>query len=476
MNKRLGGLGKYSMPSLKDRDRHMGPRFDGGDSPMGKPVVLNDEYDTLEDVLLTKDDCLSIANGKVDAVRSGWVREQFRKLGVDADKIARWPTKKRMKLLKKLDHAAQRDQDKYKKGNSYIDAMVRENGKITSHFDTMAEMFASGEPDDPVLWTKSDGEQIKTTVDVLRRVWNKCSDGIPVEEFDKLPKHRTLRVCEKISALMTVIENNAIARRDLYLKLVEWNRGVLTLERPQGSSLHHFLGYDVNGANINDVGASFDDCQIVLVENDWGAAVPQMEGEWRVPFKLMCWEFRLSGVRVLAITDVDDVYGSDGHWTVDGYEYELGCASLPPGKPYGAASFREREHELRRTAKLCYDTIRATCVMLDAQVAHRERVAASTKLKEQRVREGKAPLRDHYVVRLLHEEHRSYHRARSAGGGVARSPQRGHWRKGTWVHFDDQDSGQVQYANDGGFMVSKTWRRWHFAGDPKNIIHKEYRI
>jgi len=44
------------------------------------------------------------------------------------------------------------------------------------------------------------------------------------------------------------------------------------------------------------------------------------------------------------------------------------------------------------------------------------------------------------------------------------------------VHYDDQDSGQVQYTNDGGFIVSKTWRRWHFAGDPKNIIHKEYRL
>lgn len=287
------------------------------------------------------------------------------------------------------------------------------------------------------------------------------------------------------------LEEGRKARTALHVRLRTWNAAPLSMERPQGSSLHHMLDYDYgNVAEDERRSAShakwieeLSNCQIVLVENNWGAAVPPIAGEWRVPFAFMCWEFRISGVRVLAFTEADHsppimwmCYGADGHWVADDYHYELGCPELPRGIPFKAN--RRDIYELRRVAKMCYDTVRASCIMLDAQVARHEHVAAPAKLSERRAKEGRSPLRDHYVVRLLHEERRSFHRARSAGGsiGVARASQRGHWRKGTWVHYDDQDSGQVQYVNDGGFVVSKTWRRWHFAGDPKNIIHKEYRI
>jgi hypothetical protein len=276
---------------------------------------------------------------------------------------------------------------------------------------------------------------------------------------------------------------NRRERTALHVRLRAWNAGPLVLERPQGSSLHHLADYDAgNGPQPEKIRSWFDDRQIVLVENDWGRAVPQIEGEWRVPFAFICWEFRISGVRVLAFTEADRepaimwcVYGADGHWVVDDYRYELGCPALPRG----IAKRDVDAHELRRVAKMCYDTIRASCIMMDARVAHQDKVAASVKLAERRAREGRAPLRDHYVVRLLNSERRA-HVARSRGASAhvetARAAQRGHWRKGTWVHYDDQDSGQVQYTNDGGFVVSKTWRRWHFAGDPKNIIHKEYRL
>jgi hypothetical protein len=257
------------------------------------------------------------------------------------------------------------------------------------------------------------------------------------------------------------------------------------LERPQGSSLHHLADYDRGtgtGKVGRDIGEWFGQCQIVLVENDWGAAVPQIEGEWRVPFAFICWEFRISGVRVLAFTEADKepnimwcCYGADGHWVVDDFRYELGCPTLPRG----IAKPGVNAYEFRRVARMCYDTIRASCIMLDAHVAHHERIVASVKLSERRAREGRAPLRDHYVVRLLHSEQRAYHVARTKGsplGSGNRAPQRGHWRKGTWVHYDDQDSGRVQYTNDGGFVVSKTWRRWHWAGDPNNIIHKSYKL
>jgi hypothetical protein len=113
--------------------------------------------------------------------------------------------------------------------------------------------------------------------------------------------------------------------------------------------------------------------------------------------------------------------------------------------------------------------------MLDAQVANCELTVASNKLRKKRLLARKTPPRDHYVVNLIRQSRR-YVPQTATPSGLPRAPQRGHWRKGTWVHFDDQDSGQVQYVNDGGFIVSKTWRRWHFAGDPRNILHKEYKV
>jgi hypothetical protein len=165
------------------------------------------------------------------------------------------------------------------------------------------------------------------------------------------------------------------------------------------------------------------------------------------------------------------VYGRDGRWVIDDYNYRIGPSGIA-GAPH---NLQQQNVEFGQVARRVHDCIRASCVMIDAHVARHEVVAAPTKLMERRVREGKSALRDHYVVRLLHTERRAYNTADRAASGP-RALQRGHWRKGTWVHFDDQDSGQVQYVNDGGFIVSKTWRRWHFAGDPRNILHKEYKV
>jgi hypothetical protein len=264
----------------------------------------------------------------------------------------------------------------------------------------------------------------------------------------------------------------------------------LAHERPRGSSLHYLLDYDrehTRGAFAKDFPT--DDCQVVLVEHDW--TVPPVEGEWRLPFSLVCWEFRIDGVRVLAFTDVeggtgDDalmylVYGADDAWVIDDAVYDISheCTTLPPARFHNARHNGNggQSVEFRRVASYVFDRIRAVCIMLDARVAGHETVQASEALGQRRAREGRAPLRDYYVVRLFGTEHRSYaQRPRVAGKMTeTRAPQRGHWRRGTWVHYDDPDSGEVQYPNDGGFIVSKTWRRWHFAGDPNNIIHRELR-
>lgn len=285
---------------------------------------------------------------------------------------------------------------------------------------------------------------------------------------------------------LTDIEFEEMKRReDLHVSLRSWARGPLTMERPQSSSLHLLAEYDLEhcGDHVETAKSSMvhdQELQVIVVENDWGAVVPTMDGEWHLPFRLTCWEFRISGVRVLAMVDVTNhekslmflIYGRDGLWVVDDYNYRI-VGGLGPGVPHRPSAGNA---EFRGVVQKVHDCIRASCVMIDAQVASREVVHAPTKLKERRVREGRVTLRDHYVVRLLHTERRSYSNNTDRATSGPRALQRGHWRKGTWVHFDDQDSGKVQYVNDGGFIVSKTWRRWHFAGDPRNILHKEYRL
>ena len=275
-----------------------------------------------------------------------------------------------------------------------------------------------------------------------------------------------------------------------------WARGELRLERPSGSSLHHLLEYDRQHTEGNFAQDYSDDMQPIVVEHEWARVVPP-EGEWRLPFATCCWEFKISGVRVLAVTDVirDEsrtspsraahgdaamivIYGHDGHWVCDDLLYVIEASGrLVVSRDQNPIPDAERR-SLRRVIDFVHANIRACCIMMDASICRREHVAAPAALVKRRAAEGRAPPRDHSVVRLV-REHARQRAARSAGAGTgaAKAAQRGHWRRGTFVHFDDQDSGREQYVNDGGFFVSKTWRPWHFAGDPNNLMpNREYRI
>lgn len=280
------------------------------------------------------------------------------------------------------------------------------------------------------------------------------------------------------------------ARDALHASLTEWAKGPLSLEKPPASSLHHLLQYDTENGDDGDKSMSImhdKSVQIIVVENDWARALEGVRGvdtgHVPTPFELCCWEFRISGVRVMAFTHSPEdrhdtmwlTYGRDGHWVQDDYIYEI-----DGGRPVGH-TWRERAFgniEFDRVMRLVHANIRASCIMIDARIARQEKVAASCALNKVRSRTGKVPLRDHYVVRLLREKRVHYSRGGTSAPRREGDPylQRGHFRMGTYVHYDDQDSGEEQYVNDGGFIVSKTWRRWHFAGDPNNLIHKEYRL
>lgn len=352
----------------------------------------------------------------------------------------------------------------------------------------------SGYKDDTIIMP--DGQL--TTVDTASKVLEQ-EFGITVGEYAKLRVNEQNKIIRKIEHRIREIDarmskdfvstlngrpGGQDERTDLHERLIAWSRGTLTLERPQASSLHHLVNYDKTCGDRKSFLSNTDDMQNIIVEHEWARAMPPtMLGEWRVPFAECCWEFRVSGVRVLAFTFAEDVehlkmvmvYGKDRVWVSDDYIYDLSNDGLK-GKPHELLARYGDTIEFRRVAELIRANIRASCIMLEANnIVERETREPSEALVAKARREGMSPPKKHQVIRLLNMERRSAYRSHM-GAGSSGTKQGGHWRRGTWVHYDDQDSGKVQYMNDGGFVVSKTWRGWHFAGDPSRMIDKEYRL
>jgi len=273
------------------------------------------------------------------------------------------------------------------------------------------------------------------------------------------------------------------ARTELHRSLVAWSSGPLTLEKPNGSSYHLLEKYDPGFTPAID--DEFGRPQSVVVQNDWARVMAGKDpgGEIRMPFPRACWEFRVSGVRVLAIvscTQVRDpvlfcVYGRDHVWVADDYVYIISST----GKLMrGPNPERHRDAvEFRRVSDLVYAQIRACCILMEVGAVHREEVTPSAKIVQAQTRRGHPAPRSHLVVRLAPRARAHYpEQRRRTGSPEARAPQRGHLRRGTWVHYQDVDSGDEPWANDGGFWLSRTWRPWHWAGDLNRMIDREYRL
>lgn len=326
------------------------------------------------------------------------------------------------------------------------------------------------------------------------RKWGHTVDGIRamrktdrMKICDKLVRAaRRYRVAAESQILDSILESSRVTsmntgfeeRTLLHHSLQEWAAGPLKLEHPQSSSYHHLMEYDER------IGGNFfrrqdtEHPQLFVVERDWARAFAGYEltgDECPMPFPFCCFEFRISGVRVLAMYWDDDkmmcVYGRGGVWVCDDYAYDIRS-----GRPTKLDLTTHDTYEFPRVVRLVMDNVRVACIMIDAQVAERTTVRASQRLVERRVSEKKSPPRDHYVVDLKRRHRPPGHRDGGGGLGALRAPQRGHFRRGTWVHYDDPESGKTQYADAGGFWHSRTWRSWHFAGDPNNIIEKEYRL
>lgn len=263
-----------------------------------------------------------------------------------------------------------------------------------------------------------------------------------------------------------------------------------TLEKPQGSSIHHFLdhlkevekakGVPTDRDALNAYTFIRSDFQSFVVEHNWAAAFENVKdfdgGEIRLPFEFTCFEFRISGIRVLIFLGETNygiggimVSGINKRWYVCPHAISFNDGKLDhPALKRDQLSPSSWEY-LHRLG----EQIRAVCIMLDAKVAYGEkRNMVGPGLNKQRAREGKAPVRDYHVVSLmkrlrspLNEDHEPT--------GIRR---RLHWRRGHWRHFKTT-GGEVRYSNEEGYTVSKTWINWQLVGDETlGFIEKHYKL
>lgn len=365
-------------------------------------------------------------------------------------------------------------------------SQVRERGRGGILRGTLLDGLRHGAEDEDVMMP--DGTH--TTIARVRKALT--DKGHDLDSFCKLNHKEQDRITKKIQLDLRREQrpqNDERARyrterTELHYALREWARGPLVLERPQGSSYHHLLNYDDvacgSHETMRQLSARHGEPQLFVVERDWARAFQGYElgeGESPLPFAHCCFEFRISGVRILAMLNTEDtgniymfcVYGRGGVWVVDDYGYWIGDGLFRPVK---VAPNSDHE-EFPRVAKMVWDNVRVACIMVDANVAETVAHTPGHGLLKKMSKSGRTTPRDHYIIDLKKVVHRH---GGGGGGGTSGVKQRGHFRRGTWVHYTDADSGQVQYADDGGFWHSRTWRNWHFAGDPNNLITKEYRL
>lgn len=252
-------------------------------------------------------------------------------------------------------------------------------------------------------------------------------------------------------------------------------------EKPQGTSLHHFMDHLRSSvsptANLAVWQFFQNEFQSFVIEHDWPKAFEGVKdfdgGDIRLPFAFTCFEFRISGLRILAFLgesvdgQVEGILatGVNRRWYINPHKVIFdGNKLYHPGAEVA-------ELEVVDYLKLLGDQIRAVCIMLDAGVAVGEIQKAGDGLQKRRLKEGKTPLKDYHVVTLA-KRLRS-HQERSEPTGTHK---RLHWRRGHWRHFDTP-GGKIKYTNSEGITVSKTWVNWQLVGDESlGFVDKHYRL
>lgn len=220
---------------------------------------------------------------------------------------------------------------------------------------------------------------------------------------------------------------------------------VLQLERNEHTRLHKLKealsgpAVSITGDSVGDI-KSFSSLIHVLghtfvVKHNWAAAFKNAEftdaDDWRLPYQITTFEFRLGGRSIIVLADDDDGKKS---YTV--------FFELPIDHVWYVVD------KLMPWMSYLFDQIKAICIALDADVATSTVIRQPTALNRKREQKGKIPLPDYHVVDLA-RRHRVSNPAVSTQAEHRRSP-RLHWRRGHWRHYEQR----------------KTWIKWQLVGDP----------
>lgn len=259
------------------------------------------------------------------------------------------------------------------------------------------------------------------------------------------------------------------------------DRGVV-MEKPQGSSIHHMadwlrgvMDYPLYQEMIAARNVpQFENFHSFVVEHDWARAMSKTildEGDFPMPFDKTCFEFRITGMRVLLYVFGDSsenatammFVGINGRWHMNADDFFWRSGRLASHKLNDKGE--EPRIHLRgdgpaeKLITLIDAQIKSICVMLDAEVAVKETIRASKSLNRRMVEKGRTPMKDYHVVSLAR-------RHRAAPLPEDHVPEKGakkrlHFRRGHWRHYADH----------------RTWINWMLVGDETlGFVDKEYRL
>lgn len=298
---------------------------------------------------------------------------------------------------------------------------------------------------------------------MMVQVWNQLREQ---DANSKKMFYDNLRQLNEVEAKVGMLKEE-IAILD---ELKEWGsseNGGLILQRATDSLAHSLMSAFRDGKvavmTVKDGSASTTFCtgndaplgQSFVVEHDWASAFKHSEefttsDDYALPYETTCFEFQVSGKRVIAslYNAIDGAI--EGHWYVK-------LSSVKDAWLHSTDASQDSVwNPLKRFIK---QHVKAICIALEAKVAITEIVRAPYRLNARRETVGKLPVQDHHVVKLAS-------RVRSAPlpDGFEKTPgrrKRLHFRRGHWRHYP----------------THKVRINWMLVGDPDlGFVDKEYRL
>jgi hypothetical protein len=238
-----------------------------------------------------------------------------------------------------------------------------------------------------------------------------------------------------------------------------WLTAPFDLQRPQGVSFPRFMGQ----FELADGTGPASLPHIFLMTHNWAAAFAgdhdfdDRASEFRQPAPICCFDFAISGRRVLAFMNESE---SESWVVVECRTWGWFPIVRDGGnlKRFDIDGPQERAG-VTKLRRLLLQNIKAACIALEAEIAETEIVRAPHKLNAARIRRGKLPISDYHIINLV-DRRRVTPLPLDHEHGTHRSP-RLHFRRGHWRHF----------------VNHKTWIKWTLVGDPDlGFIDKEYRL